>query len=181
MKSLLFPVFLIAAFCVLSGNANAPKEEDKEKVKYPPVSTFRSSCARCHGPQGSSFGDSFGALPDKELVRFIGLMMRGPGGLNPNQADLDAMTAYNRALAKKRPFIFLTKVDSTSTGINYLGEGLPGTIIFLNSKGESLQIKTGTNGKWQSGPVAPSLYTEFIGVEKGDTVKLVPGKALWTN
>ena len=181
MKSFFFPVLLVVAFCVLSGNANAPKDTDAEKVNYPPVSTFRSACSRCHGPQGSFFGDSFGELPDKELVRFVGLMMKGPGGLNPTKSDIEAMTAYHRALAKKRPFIFITKVDTLSNGVNYSGESMPGTIISLSSVGESLQIKTGTNGKWQLGPVAQSVHAEFIAVQKGDTVKLVPGKVWWTN
>ncbi len=181
MKTLLLSVLLVAAFIVFSGNTIKPADDGLEKVKYPPVSTFRSTCSRCHGPQGTFFGDSFGELPDKELERFVGLMMRGPGGLNPTQSDIAAMTAYNRALAKKRPFIFITKVDTVSNGVNYSGESMPGTIISLSSVGESLQIKTGTNGKWQSGPVAQSVHTEFIAVQKGDTVKLIPGKVWWTN
>ena len=95
------------------------------KVKYPPVSTFKSSCARCHGSQGSFYGNSFGAFPALELERFVSVMMKGPGGLNPNQADIEAMTAYNRALAKHKPFIFISSADTASNGINYSGESLP--------------------------------------------------------
>ena len=172
---------MVAAFFVLSGNTTNPKDDEAAKVKYPPVSTFKSSCTRCHGPQGRSFGDTFAGLPDKELKRFVGIMMKGPGGLNPNQADVEAMTAYNRALAKHKPFLFITSADTTANGISYSGESLPETSLSLTSKGEILHIKAGNNGKWQAGPFDPSEHLVFIVINATDTVKLVPGKALWTN
>ena len=181
IKTSLFQVLLPAVSFVLSGNTNKPNDDGTGIVKYPPVSTFESSCARCHGPQGTFYGKTFGQLPDKELEKFIREMMNGPGGLNPSQADIDAMTAYNKALAQHRPFIFITSADTTTNSINYSGESLPGTTISLTGKGETRHIKTGDNGKWQTGPVTPSEHPVLIAVNEADTVKLVPGKAMWTN
>ncbi len=130
-------VLLVALSFALSGNKNKPKDGGAGIVKYPPVSTFESSCARCHGPQGSFYGNTFGQLPDQELEKLISEMMNGPGGLNPNQADIAAMTAYNKALAQHKPFIFITSADTATDSINYSGESIPGTILSLTSKGET--------------------------------------------
>ena len=178
-KSLLFPVLASLSF-VLSVNAKKPNDDGPGIIKYPPVSTFESRCARCHGPHGSFYGKTFGQLPDKGLEKFIREMMNGPGGLNPGQADIDAMTAYNKALAQHRPFIFITSTDVVSDSINYSGESMPGTTISLTGNGETRLIKTGGKGKWHSGPVAPSGHLVFIAVNETDTVKLVPGKGIWT-
>ena len=181
MKTSLISVLLVLCTILLSGNTINLGDNGSGIVKYPPVSTFKSSCARCHGPQGASFGEDFGKLPQRDLERFIRLMMKGPGGLNPNKADIDAMIAYSQALVKHRPFIFITSADTLTNTISYSGESLPGTTLSLTSQGETLQIKTGKDGKWRTGPVAPSGHFIFIAIEKTDTVRLEPGKTLWTN
>lgn len=181
IKTFLFPVLLCGLFITLRGSTTYPIENGTGIVKYPPVSTFESKCARCHGPQGAFYGKSFGQLPDKDLERFIRLMMKGPGGLNPSQTDIEAMMAYNKSLSRHRPFIFLASSDTTANGIIYSGESLPGTTLTQTGDGGSHQITTGDDGKWESGPVTLSGHIVFIVHEKADTVKLVPGKEFWTN
>jgi mono/diheme cytochrome c family protein len=75
------------------------------ELTLPPVQTFADACARCHGPEGSFYGEAFASLDGQELEEIIHEMMVGPAYLSPSAADVAAMTAYHRALAADEPFV----------------------------------------------------------------------------
>ncbi len=77
---------------------------DPENISLPPVSTFKSYCARCHGYEGTAYGKDFGNLAGDSLSSVTGEMMFGPAGLNPDSIDIAAMTAYNKSIRTATPF-----------------------------------------------------------------------------
>ena len=72
-----------------------------------PITTFKESCSRCHGSEGSSYGKNFAVMSDDSLKEVISMMMYGPGQLTPGQEDIEAMVAYNKAISNKKPFELL--------------------------------------------------------------------------
>ncbi len=176
LTTLSFPALMLFAFLLLPAFQNRPAAE----VNYPPVSTFESRCARCHGPHGSFYGESFGKLPEEELKRFVGDMMKGPARLKPNESDIEAMTAYNRALARNMPFIYISSVISTGKGMIYSGESIPGTKLSISGSKKNMQITADNNGNWQTAPVPGSAPVVFEAVFKNNTVKLIPSGAKWS-
>jgi len=98
-----------------------------------PLSVFDKTCSRCHGPQGSSFGSSFERLSDDQLRHSVEEMMRGPAQLQPTALQIDAMTAYQRALRDHRPFICVTNAAAFTSGSDAAlhGEATPGASVTL--------------------------------------------------
>lgn len=66
-------------------------------LTLPPESTFAQHCARCHGPQGMFYARPF-KHEGQELRQVIREMIEGPAGLEPTEADVDAMLAYHLRL-----------------------------------------------------------------------------------
>ncbi len=95
---------------------DAPTEAaEPVNLTLPPVATFDRACARCHGPEGSFYGRGFASHPD-ELRQVIDEMMRGPAFLDPTESDVEAMTAYHRALAADEPFVAVTNAADAVAG-----------------------------------------------------------------
>lgn len=94
----------------IGGNASAESGETAEQppLQFPPVATFDEQCARCHGPEGSFYGEAFAHTVEHDLRDMIEQMMRGPAFLDPNETDIAAMAAYHRALAEGEPFVIVT-------------------------------------------------------------------------
>ena len=69
-----------------------------------PIKTFKESCSRCHGNEGSAYGKNFAVMNDDSLKEIISMMMYGPAQLTPSQEDIEAMVAYNKAISSKKPF-----------------------------------------------------------------------------
>jgi len=69
-----------------------------------PINTFKESCSRCHGTEGSAYGKGFAEMRDDSLKEIISMMMNGPAQLKPGQVDVDAMVAYNKSIRSKKPF-----------------------------------------------------------------------------
>jgi hypothetical protein len=84
------------------------KEVHLVSLSLPPVSTFEKACARCHGSQGSFYGDEFANLRDQELIDVTREMMEGPAFLHPSDVDVRAMVAYHHALVAAEPFVVVT-------------------------------------------------------------------------
>ncbi|MFP4581521.1 MAG: c-type cytochrome [Candidatus Sumerlaeia bacterium] len=121
-------------------------------LKLSPVTTFEDACARCHGPQGSFYGEEFAKLEKEELRPTVKEMMEGPAFLKPTKAEVDAMTAYHRALEKKEPFICVTtKAEQEDGGLLLQGECNPGAEIFaMAADSEQKQdIDLSKKGKWE--------------------------------
>jgi len=120
------------------------------ELKLGPVSTFERTCARCHGPQGAFYGDEFAKLNDGELHNKIRQMMVGPSFLKPKSHEVDAMTAYHRALTSKEPFLCVTSYvpnEQTNTA-SFFGETTPGSKIEFRSKNKEFSISPDEQGAW---------------------------------
>jgi len=125
-----------------------PPAQDAEPGPAPnltlgPVSTFSQSCARCHGPRGSFYGDTFGELRGEALREIVEEMMAGPAGLRPTHAEVDAMAAYHRALLADQPFVVVTNAAAASAGQAgaLRGEADPGAEVAVTAGEEVLEVK----------------------------------------
>lgn len=99
-----------------------------------PVLLFEESCARCHGPQGSFYGQEFAKLDDAHLRQAVTDMMRGPAGLDPSLADIAAMVAYHRALRETGLFVVATNAGRFAGGKDrsLQGEVTPGAAVEIH-------------------------------------------------
>ena len=77
-----------------------------------PIKTFKESCSRCHGSEGSAYGKNFAVMSDDSLKEIISMMMYGPGQLTPGGEDIEAMVAYNKAISSKKPFAIVMNAKS---------------------------------------------------------------------
>ncbi len=180
-KEIALLAILVLSFSVLTALKLVHITPPAGEVKYPPVSTFESSCARCHGPQGSFYGASFGKLPEAKLKKFVHDMMKGPAGLHPDPADIAAMTAYNQALASEKPFVFTAKPDTLNGVVQFSGEVIPGTSLMMISGSDTLHVDVNDQGMWEAQPVDKSQNAGFLAIYKKDTLLLNPALSQWTN
>ncbi len=118
LKLLIFP------FLIFSYSLFAQSEIKKiENISLSPVPAFQENCSRCHGDEGSAYGKNFGNLSEDSLKMVVEDMMFGPGALNPDDAEIDAMVSYNKSLKQNKPFASV--INSKS---------------FLDGKDKSLKI-----------------------------------------
>ena len=117
-------------FFFYASPGNSPNSQYRD-IALPPVATFNTYCARCHGYEGSAYGHGFASIGDSSLKNITEDMLFGPAGLNPDSLSIGAMVAYNRALSRKKPFAsvlntrrYFDKLDS----FLYI-ETSPGTIV----------------------------------------------------
>lgn len=98
-----------------------------------PLTTFERACSRCHGPQGSFFGEHFAKLNDEGIYEQTEEMMRGPAQLDPDRPRVEAMAAFLRALRDHRPFICVTNAQAFASGREAVlrGEVTPGASVVL--------------------------------------------------
>ncbi|MHC4265713.1 MAG: c-type cytochrome [Planctomycetota bacterium] len=164
---LLIVVMLVTLGCGRKGAKDVALDAEDEQVsmaeikelKLVPVSTFERTCARCHGPQGAFYGDEFAKLNDAELRKIVKQMMVGPSFLKPKSYEVDAMTAYHRALTAKEPFLCVTSYapnEQTKTAM-LAGEATPESTIEFHSRGEQKLISPDEQGAWSitDAPLAP--------------------------
>lgn len=187
---LLLPMFLRGCWPP-SGDANPTRQSEETEVQreliktvmlsLPPVSTFEASCANCHGPQGSFFGEEFGELPDEQLHDAVEEMMEGPAFLNPTDADLRAMVAYHRALAAKEPFLCVTSLRLSSDGVptRIEGEATPGSTVSL--AGTSAATTAGETGTWQLRDISGSASLILTAQKDGNGTRLDLHQAQWSH
>ncbi len=162
-------LWLLLCGCHESQTAQIPASESGVKIaevpsielvdlSLPPVSTFEASCANCHGPQGSFFGDEFAHLADAQLGTAVKDMMEGPAFLKPSDADLLAMVAYHRALAAKEPFICVTAFHPPAKEQpGWLkGQATPGAEVSVMG-GEVASVVASETGAWQLRGIGSSL------------------------
>ena len=90
---------------------DVPKGAPPALVTTAPISYFEDRCSRCHGPQGSFYGDAFGKnLTEEALRKVVDDMCRVQADSPLKGMDLDAQIAYHRALIAKEPFLVVTQV-----------------------------------------------------------------------
>lgn len=112
------------------------------------ISLYDKACVRCHGPGGSFYGDDLGkGKTDAQLRKMVWEMCVAQGGLTVSRREVDAMTAYHRAMIQKEPYVEVTSVSATK----WSGEATPGTTLQLQSGSKLLPI-TLTENRWEVVP-----------------------------
>ena len=187
---LLLPVFLRGCWLPSEDADPAPQPQetaakrepiDLVMLSLPPVSTFEASCANCHGPQGSFFGEEFGELPDEQLHDAVEEMMEGPAFLDPTDADLRAMVAYHHALAAREPFLCVTSLQLSSNGgpTSLEGEATPGATVSV--AGTSAATTAGEMGTWQLRDIPASASLVLTAQKDGNATRLDLHQAQWSH
>ena len=104
---------LVSTLALGSITVAIPDSPKPAPPKVAPISYFEDRCARCHGPQGSFYGDSFGKkLTEEALHKVVYDMCRNQGEMKLEGVDLDAQIAYHRSMIAKEPFIVLMSSDN---------------------------------------------------------------------
>lgn len=80
-----------------SGTPDPSQPADLGKITLPPEQTFADNCSRCHGPEGAFYARPF-MYQGEKLRQVIEEMMVDKAGLNPTDADIDAMLQYHLQL-----------------------------------------------------------------------------------
>jgi cytochrome c553 len=152
------------------------------EFKLGPVSTFERTCARCHGPRGAFYGDEFAKLNDQELKKIVKQMMVGPSFLKPKAHEVEAMTAYHRALTAKEPFICITsyKINEETQTTTLSGEATQEAQIKIQSKDGVIELNSDEQGAWSSQQVQEIPFKLIVtGGEKTKELTLSQGQ--WTH
>lgn len=144
-----------------------------------PVSTFEESCANCHGPQGSFYGEAFAQLAEPELREFVHDMMVGPAFLSPTEVEVDAMTAYHRALSAGEPFICISALERAGDGVTVRGECTPDAALRLAAPREQA-IAAESDGRWQLVLDAPAPL-ELQAAREDNSSRLAYPPRQWTH
>ncbi len=151
----------LAAFVAVAPGCG-PQARERPAVAFTPVAlgpvaTFERVCARCHGPQGSFYGEEFARLIGADLRKFVLEMMEGPGLLDPSARDVEAMIAYHRALAAAEPFLCVTQYRPRGPMAPLLaGEVSPGATVKLHKGSLTIALAVSRGGKWSvPNPPAP--------------------------
>ncbi len=145
--------------------APGPAAPAPSPLAHGPIATYDTACARCHGPNGSFYGPTLGkGKTDAQLRQVIKEMAEGPSQLPPLPAvELEAQTAYHRALIKGEPFVALTL--RTKTRIE--GEVTSGSTITVTQSGKTTAAKI--DGSRWSAPLAAKSAAPTIMARLGKT------------
>jgi hypothetical protein len=74
-----------------------------------PVAVYEQACARCHGPNGSFYGPDLGkGKTDPQLYKAVQDMADNQGQIELSPVEVEAQTAYHRAIIKREPFLAIT-------------------------------------------------------------------------
>ena len=148
---LVLPLFLIALpllsrtspgsgarkYLPLQQPESAPKT-GLQPVDFAPLSYYDGKCARCHGLEGSNYGDILKGKDDKALHDGIDAMAKGPGQAPLDESQLQIMTAWHRALVENAPFVHLMKVERGDKTM-LSGEATPDAKVILKSGASSFE------------------------------------------
>ena len=95
-------------------------------LSEPPLAYFESHCARCHGPNGSLYGEAFASIAaDRDLHEQVLAMVEGPGMGELDDPSMFALVAFHRSLRDGTPFGVVTGM----TDDEIRGEMSPGTDV----------------------------------------------------
>jgi hypothetical protein len=170
VSSLSGGVFLLAAIA-LAAPETAPKPvaTPPAPLAHGPIATYDAACARCHGPNGSFYGPTLGkSKTDAQLRQVIKEMAEGPSQLPPlPPIELDAQTAYHRALIKAEPFLAVT----TRTKTTIEGEVTSGATVTLTADGKPQTAKM--EGSHWSASLSAKNPTPVITARIGKTTTIL--------
>jgi mono/diheme cytochrome c family protein len=118
----------------------APAKPKLEALDFAPLSYYEGACARCHGNNGANYGDLLKGKSDAQLHDGIHAMAIGPGQSPLNDAQIDVMTRWHRALIENKPFVHLAKIEKSDSGKTILsGEATPDAKVFLKNGDQQLE------------------------------------------
>jgi hypothetical protein len=134
MKKIFILVSLILIMPVHSCFYEKSRVKVISDISVPPVSTYKNSCAQCHGYEGVVYGKSIRNMEDEALRREIEVMMFYEAELNPDSIEVDAMVAYSISLKNNEPFAVV--INSKS----FL-EGKVGNLEIETSPGTKVEVR----------------------------------------
>ena len=119
---------------VLAAQPPAPKV-----LPRGPVAVYEQACARCHGPNGSFYGPDLGkGKTDSQLYKAVQGMADNQGQIELASAEVEAQTAYHRAIIKREPFLAIT--GRTKTELR--GEMTPKASVIVMVEGKPQKVRT---------------------------------------
>lgn len=148
-------------------------------VQPGPVGYFADKCERCHGPEGSNYGDEFGkGLSDSGLHEKVSAMARGPAMAPLAGRPLEALVALHRSLIAHEPFLAWTGVTAQSI----TGEATSGAIVQAKAGSRTLTVSR-SGSKWSirlpAGVSAGRVVLVAARGAKKSTLRLA--EAAWTH
>lgn len=174
-----FGVWLAGPAAVACAAAAAPPRKppaDPPPAPRGPVAVYDKACLRCHGPEGVNYGPTFGkALTDRALRQAVVDMKDGKGDIALTDDEIDAQTAYHRAIIRKEPFVAVT----LATDARLAGECTEEAVVSVIVDGRSVAVRR--NGfRWDA--ATPAGRRREVIARVGDTsTRLDPSKARWSH
>lgn len=149
---------------VPSSEKTAPAEGQVES--FAPLAYFDANCARCHGPNGSFYGKEFGKglKDDAALKQIVREMCEGPGNAPIDDAKLEILTDFHRALRDDVPFVTIVKQSKAGAS----GEASPDAKLTLENGGKSLAIQQKGNAWSVNWPADFDLKGAKIVAKRGE-------------
>ncbi len=142
------------------------KTGEPHATKFAPLAYFSANCARCHGENGSFYGEDFAkGLDDAALHNVVKEMAEGPAQAPLSPADLDAVTSWHRSMRDKKPFVVIVKSEKTDAGWQLEGEISPDATLQIN--GKDVEVK-GSN--WTTRLAPDAAKTVKLRAQKGDAL-----------
>ena len=121
--------------------------------RFAPLAYFNQNCARCHGENGSFYGEDFAKnKSDADLHAIVEEMAAGPAQAPLAPAELDAVAAWHRALRDKKPFVVIVKAEKAKADWLLSGEISPGATLQINGKDVAVEGSNWTT-MMQAGPL----------------------------
>ncbi|HEX8464444.1 MAG TPA: cytochrome c [Abditibacterium sp.] len=130
---------------VLQAQTPAPEPASTSKPGFAPLDYFQANCERCHGPNGSFYGPTFGKnlKSDAALRQIVKEMCEGPGNAPLPDPELEILTDFHRALRNNKPYITVVSREKAVLS----GEATPDAKITLES-GEKVVAAKLEGHKW---------------------------------
>ena len=153
----------------VENSADAPTAKLAD-LTLPPISTFVDHCARCHGPEGMFYAGVL-SLSGDALREKVRRMMHINAGLQPTEADIDAMVAYHVSIRLKRPFACITNAASVASGVAdaLRGEVSPQATLNLSVHGETAHEVTAPDLAWQIPTPPPNTALDIVVSRDGES------------
>ena len=159
---------------VLQAQTPTPESASTSKPGFAPLDYFQANCERCHGPNGSFYGPTFGKnlKSDAALRQIVKEMCEGPGNAPLPDPELEILTDFHRALRDNKPFITIVSREKTEKGLILSGEALPDSRITLGDE-ETIPVKL-EGHKWSvEVPAGLDLSSAKLRAVKGEVETIV--------
>jgi hypothetical protein len=140
---------------------------------------YDTSCARCHGPEGSAYGPSLGRdLDDKGLIKVVRDMADGPAQAHLEEPDVLTETAFHRALMLGTPYLSVTSIK----GDEWSGEVMVDAKVTVTFHGKTITAKV-TDWNWTATlpPNTDRAAVTITATLAGKTTTLHPAEATYSS